>query len=78
MCGIYTAYIGILEQNHRVFDGDLKNCNIVALFFLADVENVQASRKRVVSVPKASVMTKYLLEYFNRKGYLDLENSIVC
>lgn len=69
---LYTAFIGILEQNHRAFEINSTELNVIALFFApVTVEGAFEKRKKALSMPKAAAMTKYLIEYYDRKGYFN-------
>lgn len=70
--GLYTAVTGIFMQNLRVLEKDYCNDNnVIQLFMMpSNGENDRSIRARILSNPKAAIMTKYLLEYYDRKGFL--------
>lgn len=69
---LYTAFIGIIEQNHRAIDKDSGELNVIALFFAPDtVEGTLQEREKALFMPKAAKMTRYLIEYYDRKGFLN-------
>lgn len=73
-CGLYTALIGILEQNNRVLDTNLLDVKIGILFMTPDdSENGKKLRAQVLSQPKAAIITKFLIEYFYKNGFFDLK-----
>lgn len=72
--GLYPAMIGILEQNNRVLNHEADDCNIVSLFMTpVTVKGDREKRMKVLANPKAAVMTKYLLDYYDKNGYLDIK-----
>lgn len=73
-CGLYTALIGILEQNNRVLDEHLLDVKIGVLFLTPDVsERGKKLRAKALSQPKATIITKFLIEYFYKNGFFDLK-----
>lgn len=72
--GLYTALVGIMLQNTctNVLEPEVFEGEFLPLFlFPSTSDEDRKTRAKILSNPKAAITTKHLLEYYDRKGYLN-------